>query len=140
MKKNTDDLGQQLMDTPDLDQFLSLHDGAFQSGTAAEYIKNLFHQKNITKSTLARRSAISEVYLHQVFSGRRTPSRNRILCLCFGLSATLEESQNLLKQCGYAQLYPKKRRDAIIIHGLLYQADLFEINDKLCTEKEESLF
>lgn len=140
MKKNTDDLGQQLMDTPDLDEFLTQHDAAFQNETVTEYIEKLFHEKNITKSALARCSAISEVYLHQVFSGRRNPSRNRLLCLCYGLSASLEETQALLKHCGYAQLYPKNRRDAIIIHGLLHKADLFRINDKLCAENEESLF
>ena len=30
-------------------------------------------QKGLSKAALARRSATSEVYLHQVFSGRRTP-------------------------------------------------------------------
>ena len=140
MKKNTDNLGQDLMSTPDLDQFLAQHDGAFQNCSVAEYIDALFQAKSVTKSNLAKRSAMSEVYLHQVFSGRRNPSRNRLLCLCFGLSASLEETQTLLKQCGYAQLYPKNRRDAIIIYGILHNEDLFDINDKLYTENEESLF
>ena len=63
---------------------------------------------------------MSEVYLHQVFSGRRNPSRSRLLCLCFGLNASLEETQELLKQCGFAQLYPKDRRDAIILYGIIW--------------------
>ena len=50
---------------------------------------------------------MSEVYLHQVFSGRRRPSRDRLVCICIGLKATLDEAQELLKQAGYAQLYPK---------------------------------
>ena len=32
---------------------------------------------------------MSEVYLHQVFSGRRSPSRDRLLCLCLGLAVSL---------------------------------------------------
>lgn len=140
MKKNTDNLSQDLMSTPDLDQFLAQHDETFQNCSVAEYIDALFQVKSVTKSNLAKRSAMSEVYLHQVFSGRRNPSRNRLLCLCFGLSASLEETQTLLKQCGYAQLYPKNRRDAIIIYGILHNEDLFDINDKLYTENEESLF
>lgn len=140
MKKNTDDLSLDLMSTPDLDQFLAQHDGAFQTRSVSEYIEQLFKKKTVTKSTLAKRSAVSEVFLHQVFSGRRNPSRNRLLCLCFGLSASLEETQTLLKQCGYAQLYPKNRRDAIIIYGILHNEDLFDINDKLYAENEESLF
>ena len=83
---------------------------------------------------------MSEVYLHQVFSGRRNPSRSRLICLCFCLSATLEETQELLKHCGLAQLYPRIRRDAIIIYGLVNGVSLFEVNDKLFSEEEETLY
>ncbi len=40
---------------------------------------------------------MSEIYLHQIFAGRRNPSRNRLLCLCYGLEATVDETQELLK-------------------------------------------
>ena len=83
---------------------------------------------------------MSEVYLHQVFSGRRKPSRDRLLCLCIGLEATLEETQQLLKRATYAQLYPKVKRDAIISHGILHKTSLTEINDKLFSENEKTLF
>jgi len=83
---------------------------------------------------------MSEVYLHQVFSGRRKPSRDRLLCLCAGLEAGLEDIQRLLKQAGYAPLYPKLKRDAIIIHGILPHTPLNEMNDKLFSENERTLF
>ena len=83
---------------------------------------------------------MSEVYLHQVFAGRRNPSRSRILCLCFGLGATLEETQELLKQSGFAQLNPKNRRDAIIFYGIQNRMDLFSVNDKLFAENEKTLY
>ena len=89
---------------------------------------------------MAKQSGMSEVYLHQVFSGRRNPSRSRLLCLCFGLNATLEETQELLKQCGLAQLYPKNKRDAIILYGILNGMDLYAVNDKLFAENEETLY
>ena len=62
------------------------------------------------------------------------------MCLCFGLSASLEETQELLRLCGLAELYPKVRRDAIIIYGLLHGMDLFAVNDRLFSEDEETLF
>ena len=82
---------------------------------------------------------MSDVYLHQIFAGRRIPSRNRLLCLCYGLDATIEETQELLKLCSLAQLYPKHKRDAIIYYGLAHGISLFEINDKLFAENEETL-
>jgi len=45
-----------------------------------------------------------------------------------------------LTQGGYAQLYPRTRRDAIISYGVVHQLPLGEINDKLFAEQEKTLF
>lgn len=138
--KNTDDLRQELMESPDLDQFLADNQEDFDGGRIGEMLNALFQKHRISKAALARLSGMSEVYLHQVFAGRRNPSRSRLLCLCFGLDATVEETQLLLKHCGHAQLYPKNRRDAIILYGLANNMDLFDVNDKLFRENEETLY
>lgn len=138
--KDTNNLQQELMETATLDQFLSENQDNFNRDSICELLNRLFQKRRISKATLAKQSGMSEVYLHQVFSGRRNPSRNRLLCLCFGLNASLEETQELLKQCGFAQLYPKDRRDAIILYGILNGIDLFAVNDKLFTENEETLY
>ena len=138
--KNTNNLRQELMSSANLDQFLSENRENFNSGSVCDLLNRLFQKRPLSKAALAKQSGMSEVYLHQVFAGRRTPSRSRLLCLCFGLSATLEETQELLKQCGLAQLYPKSRRDAIILYGIANGMDLFSVNDKLFAENEETLF
>lgn len=138
--KDTDNLQQELMETPDLDQFLTENKESFNGGNARKLLDTLFQKCSISKAALAKKSCMSEVYLHQVFSGRRNMSRNRLICLCFGLSATLEETQELLKQSSLAQLYPKNRRDAIIIYGLVNGMTLLDVNDKLFSEKEETLY
>lgn len=139
-KKDTDDLQQELMDSSDLTQFLSKNTEQFVDKSVTEALNQLFLRKNISKAALAKQAGMSEIYLHQIFAGRRNPSRNRLLCLCYGLEASVEETQELLKLCGMAQLYPKLKRDAIIYYGLLHKLSLFEINDKLFDENEETLF
>lgn len=139
-QKSTDGLQQELMDSPDLTQFLSRNQEQFVNRSVAESLNRLLQQKNISKAALAKQSGMSEIYLHQIFAGRRNPSRNRLLCLCYGLGASIDETQELLKLSGMAQLYPKLKRDAIIYYGLLHQLDLFEINDRLFDENEETLF
>ena len=74
-----------------------------------------------------------------MFAGRRNPSRDRLLCICIGLCVTLEEAQRMLTQGGYAQLYPRTKRDAIISYGIVHQMPLGEINDKLFDEGEKTL-
>lgn len=138
--KDTNNLRQELMGAPTLDHFLSENQDSFNRDSVCELLNRLFQKRRISKAALAKQSGMSEVYLHQVFSGWRNPSRSRLLCLCFGLNASLEETQELLKQCGLAQLYPKDRRDAIILYGILNEMDLFTVNDKLFAENEETLY
>lgn len=138
--KSTDDLRQELMESPDLEQYLAENDAFFSSKDAAAMLNQLFKKCGLSKAALAKRSGMSDIYLHQIFSGRRNPSRSRLLCLCISLGASLEETQELLKLCGLAQLYPKLRRDAIIIYGLTHRLSLFSINDSLFSSDEETLF
>ena len=139
-EKTTDDLSQELMSQPNLDQYITENEAYFADTDISAFLAGIYEKCGLSKAALARRSGMSEVYLHQVFSGRRKPSRDRLLCLCAGLEAGLEDIQRLLKQAGYAPLYPKLKRDAIIIHGILSHTPLNEMNDKLFSESERTLF
>ena len=125
-KKDTYDLQQELMDSSDLTQFLSKNTEQFVDKSVTEALNQLFLRKNISKAALAKQAGMSEIYLHQIFAGRRNPSRNRLLCLCYGLEASVNETQEMLRLCQMAQLYPKVKRDAIIYYGLLHKVGLFE--------------
>lgn len=139
-RKNTNQLLHELMDTNDLHRVLTENDASFREDGLTDALQRLFEERSMAKTTLAKSSGISEVYLHQVFAGRRNPSRDRLLCICVGLGITLDETQRLLTQGGYAQLYPRTRRDAIISYGVVHQLPLGEINDKLFAEQEKTLF
>ena len=139
-RKITDDLQKELMGSNSLHEFLSVNSDEFNSGGVQRLLTRLFEKRGITKSALAKQSGMSEIYVHQIFAGRRNPSRSRLICLCFGLGATLDETQELLRLAGLAPLYPRIRRDAIIIYGLVNGVGLHELNDKLFTEDEETLF
>ena len=139
-EKTTGELQQELMEQDSIDTYIKTNQALFADKSVAVLLSELYEKKTLTKAELARRASISEVYLHQVFSGRRNPSRDRLLCICIGLGATLEETQTLLKRASYAQLYPKNKRDAVIIHGLLHGTALNMVNDTLFSENEKTLF
>ena len=139
-RKSTGQLDQELMQASSLGEYVSENRDAFSEQAVSQLLSELYEKKSISKAALARRAGMSEVYLHQVFSGRRSPSRDRLLCLCLGLEATLEETQELLRQAGFAQLYPRHKRDAIISYGLVHGISLGEINDRLFVENEKTLF
>lgn len=138
-KKTTDDLRQELMDQPNIQAYLSDNRSCFMEQGILDLLESLRERCGLPKAEIARRSGMSEVYLHQVFSGRRNPSRDRLLALCVGMGASLEEANQLLRQAAYAQLYPRLRRDAIISHGLAHRRSLAEINEALFAENEKTL-
>lgn len=139
-QKSTNDLNQELMAQPNLDKYITENETHFTDVDISAFLLELYERCRLSKAELARQAGMSEVYLHQIFSGRRKPSRDRLPCLCAGLEAGLEDIQRLLKQAGYAPLYPKLKRDAIIIHGILSHTPLNEMNDKLFSENERTLF
>ena len=140
MRKDTGDLRDELLSQPHLDEYLKENGDQFVNWGLTEQLMRFFDEKNVSKAAVSRNGGMSEVYLYQVLSGRRNPSRDRLVCICVGLGASLEETQTLLKHAGYAQLYPRVKRDAIISHGLIHGTELNEINDKLFAENEKTLF
>lgn len=138
-KKTTDNLKQELMSQVDLDQYIKENEPYFSSLELGQTLSDCIKRKSFLKTELVRRAGISEVYLYQVLSGRRVPSRDRLLCICIGLELSLEETQEILKQVGYAPIYPKIKRDAIIGYGIINRMPLPAVNDKLFAEHEKSL-
>lgn len=140
IEKTTGELQQGLMEEPDLDAYLKANRPYFVDGQLTELLAEVYHRRHISKAALARRAGMSEVYLHQVFSGRRMPSRDRLLCLCLAMGTTLEEAQQLLRRTAYAQLYPRLQRDAILIHGLVHGRSPVQVNEALGAAGEKTLF
>ncbi len=138
--KPTEDLNLELMQNNSIDSYIKDNQTLFLDTGVAEALTELWERHPVSKNALARRAGMSEVYLHQVFSGRRYPSRDRLLCLCVVMGAELDETQALLRRAGYAQLYPRIKRDAVVSHGIVHRTPLEEINDKLFAENEKTLY
>ena len=70
-------------------------------------------------------------YLYQILNGRRTPSREKALRLCIGAGLSLEETQRVLELGKLGVLYPRDRRDAILIFAVRSGLDTTETDDLL---------
>ena len=140
MDKPTGELLNELMQQSDLDEYLSQNGGCLRDGDFTDMLEGFFRESGLTKAALARGAGISEVYLHQVFSGRRNPSRDKLICICIGMRLGIRETQLLLREASCAALYPRRRRDAIICHGIAHKKGLERINNKLFDENEKTLF
>lgn len=137
--KTTGELLEELMEPGSFSSYLSRNREQMLHPNVGRELDKFCRGQKLSKAAVARRSGVSEVYLHQVLAGKRSPSRDRLLCLCIGLSAGVEESQKLLRQAGFAQLDPRMSRDALILYGLSRGQSLPQINGALLVQGEKAL-
>ena len=140
IKKSTSDLSREITDHADLKDFLTDNREEFRGSLMKKVLNDAFIRRGLSKAETAECSGMSEVYLHQILSGKRVPSRDRLLCLCIAIEMTETEVNAALKECGYAGLYIRNRRDAIILYALKNGWDIHRLNDALFEENEETLF
>lgn len=114
-----------------------LSEGTTIDRTLPDYLHELLDQKGLKRSAVVRASGLNGTFVYDVFAGKSRLGRDNALMLAFGLGCTLRETQRLLRLDGVAELWPKVRRDAVIIwcveHGLSRtQADdeLYRLGEK----------
>lgn len=139
LKKNTDDLMQELKEGADLNKYLKDNEDQFICTTVSDCLRKLFSEKHIIKAQAFKRAEMQDIYAHQILSGVRKPSREKLIALCIGMKLSLEETQKTLKTCGFAVLYPKIKRESIIISGIRLEKSVFEINQMLYEYNEQTL-
>lgn len=117
MKKSTDELLQTLKNSS-LDAYLAENDGEMAENPICDYLTAVLNEKGLKKSEVIKKSNVQTNYAYQIFSGLKIPSRDKLISLCFGMSLSLDEAQTLLKYAGFAPLYPRNKRDSVIISAL----------------------
>ena len=139
MRKNTQELLEVLKRSPSLKNFLIENEEDFADITLSEFINSFLSQKQLNKSEVIQSSNLTQVYGYKILSGERIPQRDKVLCLAFGLKLNLDETQRMLKIAAAGALYPKVRRDSIIMFAIKEHTDLFTCNEMLYDLGEDIL-
>ncbi len=85
-KKTTELLGE-LKKTAHIEDYLSANSEDLLRDSFTEAINRVFRAQGRSKSEVARAAGISDIYLYQIFSGKRVPSRGKLISICLGLAA-----------------------------------------------------
>lgn len=103
-----------------------------------DYISQLIEKKGWKRQHIIIRANLPQKYGYKLLSGEtHTTDRDKILRICFSMEMSLKEAQTALKLYGMNELYPKIKRDAMIIiafNNKLYWID--EINEWLTEQGE----
>jgi len=139
LTKSTDELMNELLKANNIGAYLKENSQYMVSDELSTYLNNIIAKKGLVKSEVIKKTEFSEVMGYQIFSGTRLPSRDSLICICVAMDMTLDETQAILKIAGFAALYPKAKRDSIVIKGISDKKTVARINEELYTCEEKTL-
>lgn len=99
--------------------------------TFCDYLESLCQQKQYNKSSLIKKTTLDRTYAYQIFNGMKNPSQDKVIQIALALSLDLHDTNNLLMLSNNKCLYPKIKRDALIILCINKHYDVFKTNELL---------
>ena len=106
------------------------------------YIDMLLSQKKLKRQDVLIRANLPQKYGYKLLTGEtHTTDRDKILRICFSMEMSLKETQRALRLYGMAELYPKLKRDVLLIVAIGQKTfDIDRVNDMLIAEGEAPLY
>ncbi|MGN0568922.1 MAG: hypothetical protein ACI4N4_00280 [Candidatus Fimenecus sp.] len=106
-------------------------------------IKNFWEEQicncDFSKSNIINKSDFSYCYFYDVINGRKLPTRDKIVRLALVMHMNLDKCQEALKLSGRSALYPKFKRDSIIIFAIENGLSIARCNEQLVKYGEDEL-
>ncbi len=129
--KTTDELKHEIQAATDIQDYLKSNREHLLRHSLPEPLETLLARKAVSKAQVVRGSLLSRAYVYQIFSGEKTPSRDKLIALAFGMGLSEEETQALLKVSKNRELYARDERDAVILFALQRGQTILEANELL---------
>lgn len=140
LNKSTTQLLKELENFNTFEEYENANRDSMISKNLSEYLTDLLNERNLTKAEVIRKAELSDSYAYQIFSGLKTaPKRDKLICLSIGMGLSVNETNSVLKIAGLSPLYPKIKRDSIIIINMNNNKSVVEINEALYNEGEDTL-
>ena len=114
----TEELLKTIFKLDDIKKALDTQENGFIFPDFNEYIMKLSEEKNESHEKIITRAGLERSYGHKLFAGTRKPSRDTVIRMAFGFEANVELAQEMLKVAGKSQLYPRIKRDIVIMYCL----------------------
>lgn len=104
-----------------------------------EYFYRLLERCGLSLAQLVYKVPLSQSYLYQVAAGKRCLGRDAAIIIALAINLNLQQSQEFLKISKNAPLYPKVKRDALIICCIECSKTLEQTNEILLDNFEKGL-
>lgn len=137
--RSTDELMRILQSTADLKKTMARIGEDLVDKSFSQRLRELMELRGMKVSELAELSLMSRSFVYQICSGEREPGREVVLRLALLLRAGIAETQRLLRAAGRGALYPRVRRDAVLLYALREELGVFDTDELLAACGEEPL-
>ena len=128
---STDDLEHEIKTVTDIEDYLIKNKTYMLSHNLSDHLNMLLVQKGVSIADVAHDSLLHRTYIYQIFSGKKTASRDKLIAIAFGMHLSAEETQTMLKLSGNRMLYARDKRDAILLFALNQHKPILEANELL---------
>ena len=130
MTENTNDLMQKLVSTESkesLNNYVESIDGNYPL-TFTDFMNEYLKQHDLTIADIQKQSGINRNYIYQLINGRKHPGRDKIIAIAIAAGMSLQECQRALEITKEGVLYPKNKRDSVIIYAINNRKSVMELN------------
>lgn len=140
MRKSTDDLLEELQnENCKIDEYLKGNGESFVYDKIKDFWETAIEKSGYSKSNIINKSDFSYCYFYDVINGRKIPGRDKIIRLILTMHLSVDECQEALRISGRSALYPRIRRDAIILFAISNGYSIYQLSELLADAGEEPL-
>lgn len=138
--KRTDDLLEQLkLQNISYADYLSENEDSFVVKDLTAFWKKTIKKSNMSKIDIINGADMGYTYFYNIIGGKSIPARDTIVKIYISMGLDIDDCQTALKLYNWAYLYPKNKRDSILIYALTHKLSLYEVEDMLVSQGEKGL-
>lgn len=138
--KRTDDLLEQLkLQNISYEDYLSGNEDSFVVKDLTAFWKKTIKKSKMAKIDIINGADMGYTYFYNIIGGKSIPARDTIVKIYISMGLDIDDCQTALKLYNWAYLYPKNKRDSILIYALTHKLSLYEVEDMLVSQGEKGL-
>lgn len=138
--KNTEELLNQLkLDKLSYSEYLSENEDCFLDNDLSHFWKKVMDLTEMKKVDIINKADVGYTFFYDILKGKKHPSRDTVIKIFLALRLDIDLCQEALRLYEWAALYPKLKRDSILIYSITHKFSLFETDDLLKKNNEAVL-
>lgn len=140
LRKQTDELLEELKQKNiDIQEYINNNENSFIEINLKTMWEELFRKSGKSKADIINNADISYIYFYEIMQGKKVPAKDKIIRLILAMELSLDDCQMALKYCNHSQLYPRIKRDSLIIYSIENKLSLYDVHELLIANGEQEL-